>query len=135
LIVGGPEIVPYHNLPNPVEDADANVPSDNPYSARDGNYFISDWAVGRVSGGSDNDPSQLLGMLKEITNRYDPKAIRFSWYHRLLEYFQELMRRGVYKKLSSYGYTAAVWRRASLSVFRSIGEADDLLVSPPTQRA
>jgi hypothetical protein len=29
LIVGGPEIVPYHNLPNPVEDADIEVPSDN----------------------------------------------------------------------------------------------------------
>ena len=26
LIVGGPEIVPFHNLPNPVEDADIDVP-------------------------------------------------------------------------------------------------------------
>ena len=51
LIVGGPEIVPFHNLPNPVEDADMDVPSDNPYAAKDNNYFISDWPVGRVSGG------------------------------------------------------------------------------------
>lgn len=51
LIVGGPEIVPFHNLPNPVEDADADVPSDNPYTAKDNNYFISDWPVGRISGG------------------------------------------------------------------------------------
>ena len=59
LIVGGPEIVPFHNLPNPVEDADVDVPSDNPYSARDSNYFISDWPVGRVSGGSGTDPTFL----------------------------------------------------------------------------
>ena len=55
LIVGGPEVVPFHNLPNPVEDADADVPSDNPYATKDDNYFISDWPVGRISGGSGSD--------------------------------------------------------------------------------
>jgi len=132
LIVGGPEVVPFHHLPNPVEDADADVPSDNPYAARDSNYFISDWPVGRVSGGSDTDPAHLITILREFTDRYDPSANKFAWYHRLVQYLQELFRRGISKKQSSFGYTAAVWRRASLSVFRSIGESHDLLVSPPT---
>jgi hypothetical protein len=131
LIVGGPEIVPFHNLPNPVEDADVDVPSDNPYSARDSNYFISDWQVGRVSGGSSTDPNSLVKVLKEISNRYDPSANKFAWYRRFMGYIQELLRRGVYKKESSYGYTAAVWRRASQAVFRPIGEPGDLLISPP----
>jgi hypothetical protein len=132
LIVGGPEIVPFHNLPNPVEDADTDVPSDNPYSAKDNNYFISDWPLGRVSGGSGNDASYLISMIKDLINRYDPQAKKFGWYYRIVQYIQELFRRGISKKQSSFGYTAAVWRRASLAVFRSIGNPGDLLVSPPT---
>ena len=132
LIVGGPEIVPFHNLPNPVEDADIDVPSDNPYAAKDNNYFISDWPVGRVSGGSGTDASKLLSIIKEITNRYDQNAKKSSWYHRLIQFIREFIKTGLSKKLSSFGYTAAVWRRASLSVFRSIGNPGDLLISPPT---
>jgi hypothetical protein len=132
LIVGGPEIVPFHKLPNPVEDADNEVPSDNPYATRDSNYFICDWPVGRISGGSSTDARYLIAIIKEIINRYDPKAINFDWYIRLVDYIKELLRRGITKKLSSFGYTAAVWRMASQSVYRSIGEPKELFVSPPT---
>lgn len=135
LIVGGPEIVPYHNLPNPVEDADMEVPSDNPYAAKDNNYFVSDWPVGRISGGSGADPTSLLVVLKEITLRYDRNARKPAWYRRLVQYFRELLKTGVSKRLSSFGYTAAVWRRASLSVFRPIGNPSDLLISPPIHAA
>ncbi len=131
LIVGGPEIVPFHNLPNPVEDADVDVPSDNPYATKDNNYFISDWPIGRVSGGSGTDSSKLLSIIKDITNRYDQNAKKSSWYRRLIQFIREFVKTGLSKKLSSFGYTAAVWRRASLSVFRSIGDPGDLLISPP----
>jgi hypothetical protein len=131
LIVGGPEIVPFHNLPNPVEDADNEVPSDNPYSAKDNNYFISDWPVGRVSGGSGTDATYLLSILEKITSCYDQHASKPAWYVRLIRFVREFLKTGVSKKLSSFGYTAAVWRRASLSVFRSIGNPDELLISPP----
>ena len=135
LIIGGPEIVPFHNLPNPVEDADIEVPSDNPYAAKDNNYFVSDWAVGRISGGVGDDPATLLGVLKEITTRYDQNARKPAWYRRLIQYLRELLKAGVSKRLSSFGYTAAVWRRASLSVFRPIGNPSDLLISPPIHAA
>jgi hypothetical protein len=58
-----------------------------------------------------------LGVLKDISNRYDHNAKKPAWYRRLVQYFRELLKTGVSKKLSSFGYTAAVWRRASLSVF------------------
>jgi tetratricopeptide (TPR) repeat protein len=131
LIVGGPEVIPFHNLPNPVEDADEEVPSDNPYATRDNNYFISDWPVGRVTGGIGRDASQLIKILDEIANRYDEYGRKPAWYLRLIDYIRELFRKGLSKKLSSFGYTAAVWRLASLSVFRAIGNQDDMLVSPP----
>ncbi len=131
LIVGGPEVVPFHNLPNPVEDADNVVPSDNPYAAKDNNYFISDWPVGRVSGGAGTDASNLLLLLKDITNRYEKKGKKLAWYKRLVQRIREFLRTGIVKKLSSFGYTAAVWRRASLSVFKPIGTPNDMLISPP----
>ncbi len=135
LIAGGPEIVPFHHLPNPVEDADADVPSDNPYAARDNNYFISDWQVGRLSGGSSKSPAVLLSMLQAMIDRYDGNAQRADWYQNVVSFIQEMILRGVSKKHSSFGYTAAVWRQASLAVFRSIGNPNDLLVSPPMHSA
>jgi tetratricopeptide (TPR) repeat protein len=131
LIVGGSEVVPFHNLPNPVEDADELVPSDNPYATRDNNYFISDWPVGRISAGNGTDASQLIKLLEEIVSRYDPHGNKPAWYVRLAGFIRELFMKGLSKRLSSFGYTAAVWRLASLSVFRAIGNQDDLLVSPP----
>ncbi len=135
LIIGGPEVVPFHNLPNPVEDADNSVPSDNPYSTKDSNYFISDWPVGRVSGGSGADATDLLALIKSITKRYDQKAEKPALLRRFMAWLRELMRKGLSKKLSSFGYTAAVWRRASLSVFQPIGTPNDLLISPPVHAA
>ena len=66
LIVGGPEVVPFHRLPNPVDDPDVDVPSDNPYSTRDENYFIPEWPVGRLPGGIRSRP------------RVDPAAAQAS---------------------------------------------------------
>lgn len=56
LIVGGDEVVPFHRLPNPTDDLDVEVLSDNPYATRDSNYFIPEWAVGRLPGGCGTDP-------------------------------------------------------------------------------
>jgi hypothetical protein len=131
LIVGGPEVVPFHNLPNPVEDADVDVPSDNPYASRDNNYFIMDWQVGRISGGSGNDPASLIAVMREITKRYVSEAKQLPWYNRLWNQIRAIIKMGSSKVQSSFGYSAAVWRRASLSVFRPIGDPRTLLVSPP----
>jgi hypothetical protein len=46
-IVGGHRIIPFHLLPNPTEDDDDHVPSDNPYATTDENYFAPEWPVGR----------------------------------------------------------------------------------------
>ncbi len=131
LIVGGPEVVPFHNLPNPVEDADVDVPSDNPYATRDNNYFIVEWQVGRISGGSGNNPNSLLNIIREMTRRYAMDVKQLPWYRRLWVQFNKFIKSRSQNGHSSFGYTAAVWRRASLSVFRSIGDPRALLVSPP----
>ena len=68
LIIGGDKVVPFHNLPNPTDDSDATVPSDNPYGSLDKNYFVGDWPVGRLPG----DASSDSGLLLDPDSQYHP---------------------------------------------------------------
>jgi hypothetical protein len=133
LIVGGPEVIPFHQLPNPVDDADVDIPSDNPYGTRDENYFIPEWPVGRLPGGSGTDPGPLVHILREIARRQKELGKRKPWYTRWWQALLDRFWLSPMRVRPSMGYTAAIWRRASLSVYRPIGEARSMLVSPPVQ--
>ncbi len=138
LIVGGPEVVPFHHLPNPIDDADDYVPSDNPYATRDENYFIPEWPVGRLPGGASRDASSLIALLTSLKTRHaalagQGKSHRRNW---LLRFLGWLVRKLGFlgrsrHKHPSFGYTAAVWRKASQLVFRPIGDPKALRNSPP----
>ena len=133
LIVGGPEVIPYHNLPNPVDDIDIEVPSDNPYATRDENYFVPEWPVGRLPGGDQRDAQPLIQALERIAEHHVILTQRRNWLQRL---WDRLRLRRLFSsngKKSSWGYTAAIWRRASLSVFRPIGAPHTMYISPPVQ--
>lgn len=134
LIVGGPEVVPFHHLPNPVDDTDIDVPSDNPYSTRDGNYFIPEWPVGRLVGGIGTDAKPLLRVLDKLISRHTEQnqRRRIAWYQSLWKRILTWIGR-FRPARPSLGYTAAVWKRASLSVFRPIGPSGAMWVSPPVQ--
>lgn len=140
LIVGGPEVVPFHHLPNPVDDDDHDVPSDNPYGTRDENYFIPEWPVGRLPGGSGSDATLLLKALDVLATRHKSASQPIkprSLLNRMWEHLQGWLRRSKHKdsqtpnRKQSFGFTAAAWRQASLTVFRPIGEARALQASPP----
>lgn len=137
LIVGGPEIIPFHHLPNPVDDPDLDVPSDNPYGSRDQNYFIPEWPVGRMPGGEGGDASLLLEMLRQAAiqhaNRPRSSTSR-PWYLRWATWLLSRLggaRLPLKGGGSSYGYTAEIWRKASGAVFRPIGDPAALHSSPP----
>ena len=66
LIVGGPEVIPFHRLPNPTDDMDREVESDNPYSTLDSNYFVPEWPVGRLPGESGQDAGMLIEQLRNV---------------------------------------------------------------------
>jgi hypothetical protein len=160
LIVGGPEVVPFHLLPNPVDDADIDVPSDNPYGTRDENYFIPEWPVGRLPGGDPQagglqvsatgqapassevglsicgSPDFLGCTLRSLSARQEQLARRDPWRLRFLERAWLWLRRSKTigrRAQPSFGYTAAIWKHASLTVFRPIGESHAMFVSPPVQ--
>jgi hypothetical protein len=133
LIVGGPDVVPFHNLPNPVDDFDAEVPTDNPYATRDENYFIPEWPVGRLPGDSGDDISQLINAVNNIILTYKSEVTTESWFKRFWRTIVNALTLKQFRLLPSMGYTAAIWRKASFSVYRSIGEPQAMMVSPPLQ--
>lgn len=130
LIVGGPEIVPFHHLPNPVDDLDIDVPSDNPYAALDENFFVPDWPVGRLPGDASNNPDNLIRLVNLAVNYHASREIKQGWIKRLARKIQNWLRKS-HLQDSNYGYTAAVWSRASAAVFQPLGHSKNLLVSPP----
>jgi len=131
LIVGGPEIVPYHNLPNPVDDQDAEVPSDNPYGTRDKNYFVPEWPVGRLPGGIESDGVVLINQLQRIADNHTNNAKKIFKKAKWLRKFAGWVGSILNTKMESYGYTAAVWKKASYKVYQPIGKPKTMFVSPP----
>ena len=139
LIVGGPDVLPFHKLPNPTDDSDESVPSDNPYATTDGNYYVTEWPVGRLPGDTGNDAGMLLEQIRYAVEMHkssiEPQT---TFMDRLLEFLNVLKIFKSFKlvknkknKDSNFGLTAAVWQRSSLAVFRPIGDGKELLVSPP----
>jgi Tfp pilus assembly protein PilF len=131
LLVGGPDVIAFHRLPNPTEDHDTDIPSDNPYGCRDDNFFLPQRAVGRIPDGVDGDPTILLrGISTALAAHHAARRARGNWLTRLVNSFLWFFRRHPAPE-TSFGYTASVWRRASLKVFSKIGSTRGLRISPP----
>lgn len=129
FIVGGDGIVPFHYLPNATDDDDDVVLSDNPYGTTTENYFTPDWPVGRLPL---NDEPELLVRLLQNASLYHASAIETTHpLRRLFNRLRSLFGGLLHRKPASTGYTASIWRKASLAVYRAIGEPGSLLTSPP----
>ncbi len=154
LIVGGPEVIPFHCLPNPVDDQDDDIPTDTPYATRDENYFIPEWPVGRMPGGVERDARLILQALRRSRQAHEASLARLSWLQRLSLWLRKSLGRAsapaaqeaaemlerarlaparphAGRRLSALGYTAAIWRQAAGLVFRPIGRPGALSASPP----
>lgn len=140
LIVGGNGIIPFHALPNPTDDSDDIVYSDNPYGCVDANYFVPDWPVGRLPDEKGNDTGLLMQQLRRILKDHqDMEKVKKTVsgtmafpFEMLLSFFQQLFqsRRSV-DVGETIGYTASIWRRASIGAYRPIGASNKIAVSPP----
>ncbi len=136
LIIGGDDVVPFHHLPNPTDDSDSEVLSDNPYGSDDNNYFIPEWAVGRFPDEKGSDPNLLLKQLRQTIQWHKNNTKKRSFAEKVADslkvwdsiagFFQEIT-----ETKSNYGYSTAIWQRSSISVFRPVGKANLLRVSPP----
>lgn len=131
LILGGPEIVPFHHLPNPMNDPDEDVPSDNPYATRDNNYFIPEWPVGRLPGGTGSDARVLLDALRRYQAEHRRAKSKLSFKKRLAAWVAGLLDWLNPQIRKNFGYTAEIWRKAAASVFGPIGKPGWMHASPP----
>src|SRR3972149_5587471 len=86
-----------------------------------------------AAGGGGCGPPLRLPSLRQMAERHVALRGRLPWYQRLWERLRARFRPNRRGARPSWGYTAAIWRRASLSVFRAIGDPQAMLVSPPIQ--
>ena len=135
LIVGGPQVVPFHELPNPTDDFDEKVYSDNPYATLDSNYFVPEWPIGRLPGSMGSDVGPLLEQLRYLIAYHNRRskspntALLLGPLVALIQAISQFLSRS--KEKPNFGYSAAVWRRSSVAVFRPVGSPHQVLVSPP----
>ncbi|MGD8759553.1 MAG: C25 family cysteine peptidase, partial [Anaerolineales bacterium] len=130
LIVGNHQIVPFHMLPNPTDDDDDAIPSDNPYATLDENYLAPEWPVGRLPS---DDAELLVRLLQASTQEHHDAARKVGPLRRLRLWIWRVLWRWLYRHTRSMGYSASIWRKASMAVFRTIGEPRAMVTSPPTE--
>jgi tetratricopeptide (TPR) repeat protein len=131
LIVGGNGIIPFHLLPNPTDDDDEVIPSDNPYATSDENYFIPEWPVGRLPG--EDEPELIINQLNYALKNHNTQAAppRSIW--RLFRQVGFGFMRILTPKAKTLGYSASIWRKSSFAVFKTIGDPNNLITSPPIE--
>ncbi len=129
-IIGGDDLIPFHRLPNPTDDSDDDIPSDNPYGCIDENYFVPEWAVGRLPSPCGRDPEPLKRLLRNTINAHTSTSSKFV----LMDWVRDILRLSKTQPApQAIGYAASVWKEAALEVFAPIGVATQLFTSPPLE--
>ncbi|MCX6071751.1 MAG: C25 family cysteine peptidase, partial [Chloroflexi bacterium] len=131
LIVGGDSIIPFHRLPNPTDDDDDAVPSDNPYATTDENYFAPEWPVGRIP--VDGDAALLTRLLTAAAKTHRTAVQPTRPLDSLRTWFAFRFGRLLTREARAFGYSASIWRRSSMAVYRSIGAPRSMVTSPPVE--
>lgn len=133
VIIGGDEVVPFHKLPNPTDDSDAEVNSDNPYGTLDSNYFVPEWPVGRLPGEVGPDAGLLIEQLRNATQYHTLQTYKPSrWWRLTWQWIRQLQPKTKKSKPRlPFGYTAAAWQRSSQEVFKLNGIKRTLVACPP----
>ncbi len=136
IIIGNHSVIPFHRLPNPTDDGDQEVLSDNPYSTASSNYLLPEWPVGRLPGEKGNDPGLLIEQIRHVTRFHAALIPSGNVFKRICSNIDKrfnILRKikDLIKKPRDFGYSAAVWRRSSLASFRPLGKGSDLRISPP----
>ncbi len=129
LIVGGDGIVPFHRLPNPVDDQDSDVPSDNPYASRDANYLIPERAVGRLPDGEQEGVGFLHALIQTSAEAHRRATVSKGLLGTLSALLSGIS--GPDGNGQGVGYSASIWRKASRAVFHVIGDDGRLRTCPP----
>jgi hypothetical protein len=75
----------------------------------------------------------LLGALQAIRSHHAAanNGDKVPWWQHFWQWLAGLLRPGRQAEIASFGYSAEVWRKASLAVYREIGSPREMITSPP----
>lgn len=103
LLLGGDRIIPFFRLDNPCDDGDKTVLSDNPYASRDNDHLIPERACARIP--DNKDAGFVITQLNKQSRVHG----------------------------RSFGISAKTWAAASKEVYRYVGDAGSMKMSPPVE--
>jgi tetratricopeptide (TPR) repeat protein len=132
LLVGGDELLPFARLPNPTDDSDETVPSDNLYASRDPTYLIPERAIGRLPDGGRPSPDLLLQLLEQSVARLSGVGVGVTRSGCLTAWMPWSQPKA--NPTRRFGLSAQVWARASEELFHRLPGEEPLHLCPPTCR-
>ncbi|MGH2459473.1 MAG: tetratricopeptide repeat protein [Chloroflexota bacterium] len=133
LIIGGDDVVPFFHLANPSDDDDAEILSDNPYVATEGDaIYAPRIAIGRLPDGSGGNLSLLLRQTDTLleVRRNPPSAESSSRLRQAGIAALGAIGLAVSNSLS-FGCAASSWESVSGAAFAPLSTASSLRLSPP----
>ncbi|WP_026369777.1 hypothetical protein [Kallotenue papyrolyticum] len=135
VLIGGDEHIPFHRLPNPSQDADADVPSDNPYGCGDGSDLAPAIIVARFPDGGADGGRLLLEQLERAADYHQ------TWHLTgpqgtvlmlpLMRRLARAMQAGA--PVTGWGLSAEAWSVPSQTVYGELGAKHPLLLCPPLE--
>ncbi len=119
LLVGGDSIVPFHRRPNPSQDADQEICTDNPYGCEGGTEHVPDIVVGRLPDGGADGGELLLALLQRSIEYHEgwliPQPSTAGLPIPFLRRF--VMNSRAKAPVGSSGATTASWQEPSAEIY------------------
>ncbi len=132
-IVGGDSVIPFHRLPNPSQDADDEVCSDNPYGSESGSVHVPDIIVARLPDGGADKGELLLALLQRSIEYHEGWLISQSAAKGMALPFLRRIVDGARAKrpIGAWGATTESWQEPSDLIYRELQSERPLYVCPP----
>ena len=133
LIVGGDSVIPFHRLPNPSQDADDAVCSDNPYGSESGSVHVPDIVVARLPDGGADKGELLLALLQRSIEYHEGWLISQTAARGMALPLLRRLVEGTRAKrpIQAWGATTESWREPSDLIYREFQSDRPLYVCPP----
>lgn len=133
ILIGGDQIIPFHRLPNPSQDADTDVPTDNPYGCGSGSELAPELIVARFPDGGTDNGRLLIEQLDRAADYHHnwhlagPKGgvLKMPFMRRLTKPLQ------AGGPVGAWGISAEAWQLPSQTVYEELGSSRHLLLCPP----